>query len=103
MTQALPTFGRVVRDRDAVAKALRLLPSDLVENLPIQEISCGVPYLIVPLRDRDAVDRATGDAVAMLELPDLSRSHPAILLFTLDVGSGFSRTREAPLKAGTTH
>jgi PhzF family phenazine biosynthesis protein len=40
-----------------------------------------VPYLFVPLRDRAAVDRATGEAVAMLELPNLSRSHPAVLLF----------------------
>jgi trans-2,3-dihydro-3-hydroxyanthranilate isomerase len=83
MTQAVPTFSRVVRDRDAVAKAIGLRTADLMENLPIQEISCGVPYLIVPLRDGDAVDRATGDAVAMLELPDLSRSHPAILLFAV--------------------
>ena len=81
MTQGRPAFSHVVRDRDAVASAIGLRPEDLVENLPIQEVSCGVPYLFVPLRDRDAVDRATGDAVAMLQLPDLSRAHPAILLF----------------------
>ena len=103
MTQATPTFSRVVRDREAVAAAHGLRAADLVENLPIQEISCGVPYLVVPLRDRDAVDRATGDSVAMLELPDLSRSHPAILLFALDVVSGSSRTAGGRLKADTTY
>jgi len=98
MTQAIPTFSPVVRDREAVAAVIGLRPSDLMENLPIQEISCGVPYLVVPVRDRDAVDRATGDSVAMLELPDLSRSHPAILLFALDVVSGFSRTSEVQVR-----
>jgi trans-2,3-dihydro-3-hydroxyanthranilate isomerase len=98
MTQAIPTFSRVVRDREAVAAAIGLRATDLVENLPIQEISCGVPYLVVPLRDCDAVDRATGDSVAMLELPDLSRSHPAILLFALDV-----LPTEVRLKPDTTY
>jgi trans-2,3-dihydro-3-hydroxyanthranilate isomerase len=86
MTQAPPTFSRAVRDRDAVAAALGLRTTDLADNLPLEEVSCGVPYLIVPLRDREAVDRATADAVAMLRLPDLPRSHPAILLFALDRG-----------------
>ena len=84
MTQAQPTFGRPIGDRQAVASAIGLHLGDLVENLPIQEVSCGVPYLLVPLRDREAVDRASGNAVAMLELPDLSRSHPAILIFAYE-------------------
>ena len=84
MTQGTPAFSRVVRDRDAVASAIGLRVEELVENLPIQEVSCGVPYLFVPVRDREAVDRATGDAVAMLKLPDLSRAHPAILLFAIE-------------------
>jgi trans-2,3-dihydro-3-hydroxyanthranilate isomerase len=81
MTQGRPTFGAPVTDRAAVAAAIGLRVDDLVDDLPIQEVFCGVPYLFVALRDRTAVDRATGDAVAMLELPGLSRSHPAILLF----------------------
>ena len=84
MTQAKPTFGSPVTDRAAVAAAIGLRVDDLVDDLPIQEVFCGVPYLFVALRDRTAVDRATGDAVAMLELPGLSRSHPAILLFAYE-------------------
>ena len=81
MTQGKPVFGAPVADRSAVAAAIGLSVDDLVPDLPIEEVSCGVPYLFVPLRDRSAVDRATGDAVAMLELPELLRSHPAVLLF----------------------
>jgi trans-2,3-dihydro-3-hydroxyanthranilate isomerase len=83
MTQGRPVFGAPVADRAAVAAAIGLSVEDLVPALPIQEGSCGVPYLFVPLRDRAAVDRATGDSVAMLELPNLSRSHPAVLLFAV--------------------
>lgn len=83
MAQGTPTFGAPVADRAAVAAAIGLGEADLAGDLPIQEVSCGVPYLFVPLRDRAAVDRATGEAVAMLELPNLSRSHPAVLLFTV--------------------
>lgn len=87
MTQAAPTFGPVVTERAVVAEAIGLTAGDLAD-LPIQEVSCGVPYVIVPVRDRAAVDRATGNAVAMLRLPHLSRSHPAVFLFTQDGVAG---------------
>ena len=91
MTQGTPTFGHRVTDRAAVAAAIGLRVDDLVDDLPIQEVSCGVSYLFVALRDRATVDRATGDALAMLKLPDLSRSHPAVLLFTQQGVECYSR------------
>jgi trans-2,3-dihydro-3-hydroxyanthranilate isomerase len=60
MTQLLPSFGKTVDDRVAFAATNGLAPSDLVEGLPIQVVSCGVPFLFVPLASREAVDRATG-------------------------------------------
>ena len=97
MTQGRPVFGAPVTDRSRVAIALGLEAADLTD-LPIQEVSCGVPYLYVPLRDRDAVDRATPDGVSSLHLPALSRSHPAVFVFagnaaadkTVGPGHGFS-------------
>jgi len=83
MTQGRPAFGAPVADRSAVATAIGLGLSDLAD-LPIQEVSCGVPYLYVPLRDREAVDRATPQAVSALHLPGLSRSHPAVFLFSVN-------------------
>ena len=80
MTQGRPVFSAPVAGRVAVASALGLDPADLAD-LPIQEVSCGVPYLYVPLRDRDAVDRATPNGVSALRLPALSKAHPAVFLF----------------------
>ena len=84
MTQTPPSFGPPVADRDAVARAIGLHESDLAAGQPIQEVTCGVPYLLVPLRDQETVDRATPQAVE-LELQGLSRAHPAMLLFAHDI------------------
>jgi trans-2,3-dihydro-3-hydroxyanthranilate isomerase len=85
MTQAVPTFGPVVAERARVAAAIGLGEKDLAADLPVQEISCGVPYLIVPLRDRETVDRAIPRADATLDVPGVSRRQPAILLFAPEV------------------
>jgi trans-2,3-dihydro-3-hydroxyanthranilate isomerase len=65
MTQPLPTFGPEMPDRAAVTAAAGVSESDLVEGLPIQQVSCGVPFLFVPLRTRAAVDGAAVDARGM--------------------------------------
>ena len=36
--------------------ALGLTVPDLVPHLPVQQVSCGVPYVLIALRDRMAVD-----------------------------------------------
>ena len=47
MTLGRPAFGATVADRAAVARAIGLRVDDLVDDLPIQEVSCGVSYLFV--------------------------------------------------------
>jgi len=49
MDQPLPQFGAPVADREGVAKLLSLPKEAVRDDLPIQNISCGVPYLIVPI------------------------------------------------------
>ncbi|MBL8142865.1 MAG: PhzF family phenazine biosynthesis protein [Acidobacteria bacterium] len=61
MTQPLPTFGARFDQRPEVALALGVLPDDLHEGLPVQVVSCGVPFAFVPMASRAAVDRATLD------------------------------------------
>jgi trans-2,3-dihydro-3-hydroxyanthranilate isomerase len=63
MTQRAPEFGRVFEDVAAVAKALGVDEDDIrATGLPVQEVSCGVPFVYVPMRTRAAVDRAMPDA-----------------------------------------
>jgi trans-2,3-dihydro-3-hydroxyanthranilate isomerase len=58
MSQPLPTFGPVFGDKVAIAAALSLDPPDIEVRLPCQVVSCGVPFLYVPLASLDAARRA---------------------------------------------
>jgi trans-2,3-dihydro-3-hydroxyanthranilate isomerase len=55
------TFGAEAKDRRGVAAALGLTERDLIPGAPVQTGSTGNAFLYVPLRDRDAVDRAALD------------------------------------------
>ena len=57
MQQVAPEF-REGLDRDAAAAVLGLDPADL-HDAPIDVVSTGLPTLVVPLRDRDGVERAS--------------------------------------------
>lgn len=71
MEQRQPSFEGEIDDLDAVAEALGLETSDIVSTgLPIQQVSCGAPFIMVPLASRAAVDRAQLDRAAMGELID---------------------------------
>jgi trans-2,3-dihydro-3-hydroxyanthranilate isomerase len=59
MTQAPPDFSAPVADPGAAARAIGLSEAAIVSRLPVQIVSCGVPYLFVPLETRRAVDDAT--------------------------------------------
>jgi trans-2,3-dihydro-3-hydroxyanthranilate isomerase len=65
MQQLRPTFGEPLASREAMAAALNLEPGDIASGLPLQTVSCGVPFLIVPLATRAAVDRAVADRTAL--------------------------------------
>jgi len=84
MTQSVPTFGQVVEDRAAVAGALGLDARDLMPDLPIQQVSCGVPFLFVPLRDRTVVDRAISNASAFRRLTTTIGLDVPIFMFSVD-------------------
>ena len=63
MTQGTPEFGPTIDDLGKVAAALGLAEEDIrATGLPVQQVSCGVPFVFVPLATRDAVDRAVPDA-----------------------------------------
>ena len=57
MRQNNPTFGAVHMDRESVAHVLGLKERDLDPDLPIQTVSTGLPFCIVPLRSLDASRR----------------------------------------------
>lgn len=64
MTQRLPAFGPTMDPR-LLAAPLGLDATDVVETLPVQPVSCGVPFLFAALASREAVDRVNIDRRAL--------------------------------------
>jgi trans-2,3-dihydro-3-hydroxyanthranilate isomerase len=60
MRQLPPTFGAIL-DSALFARTLNLETADLDDRSPVQEVSTGLPALIVPLRDLDALRRCKID------------------------------------------
>jgi trans-2,3-dihydro-3-hydroxyanthranilate isomerase len=55
MTQRDPEFGQI-HPREAVARATGLDPVDIAEDLPIQTVSTGNAFAMVPLKSRTALE-----------------------------------------------
>jgi trans-2,3-dihydro-3-hydroxyanthranilate isomerase len=69
MTQPLPTFGDAIPDPARTAAALSLSPAAVAgTGLPVQVVSCGVPFLFVPLTARMAVDNVVVNTAALDQL-----------------------------------
>lgn len=67
MRQNLPTFGRSF-ERSRIAKILGLKPSDIDQKHPVQLVSTGIPFVIVPLTSLKAVRQIAIDQVALAKL-----------------------------------
>jgi trans-2,3-dihydro-3-hydroxyanthranilate isomerase len=87
MTQQPPRFGPTLDARGAMASVLGIERSAIPDGLPIQEVSCGLPFVYVPLTSRAAVDRCALDrraGTALLEEAGLS-SH-GVFVFSVERG-----------------
>jgi trans-2,3-dihydro-3-hydroxyanthranilate isomerase len=74
MTQPNPTFGEPIADPSGAAAALGLSASAVSgTGLPVQVVSCGVPFLFIPLTTRQAVDGAALDADALTAFYESSK------------------------------
>ncbi|GIW12588.1 MAG: putative isomerase [Tepidiforma sp.] len=56
MTQGKPEFGRRL-DRNVLADALGIAPSDILGDAPVQVVSTGTPQAMVPVRSLDVLRR----------------------------------------------
>jgi trans-2,3-dihydro-3-hydroxyanthranilate isomerase len=85
---ALPNFQGQLTDRAAVASALGLDEKDIRPNLPIQQVDCGGPFIMVPLTNPEAVDRATLEIPSMGRLVDAAKlARRGVMVFALSSGA----------------
>lgn len=78
MKQIPPQFGVILEGR-RVAPVLGLKPDDLDSRFPVQEVSTGIPFVIVPVKTLEAVRKSSfrTDKLAVL-----TAKGKAFLLFT---------------------
>ena len=67
MQQLAPEFGQEL-DAGHLAAILGLNTDDLDSRFPVQEVSTGLPHIIVPLKNLDALKRIKIDAVKYAKL-----------------------------------
>jgi len=78
MKQIQPQFGRFLEGR-GVAAVLGLEPDDLDPRFPVQEVSTGIPFVIVPVKTLEAVK---GSVLRADMLAGPAAGCQAFLLFT---------------------
>jgi trans-2,3-dihydro-3-hydroxyanthranilate isomerase len=84
MSQPLPRFGPRLTDASAVAAMLSLEAEDIDAELPLEVVSCGVPFLFAPLRTLDAARRARPRA-DLFESAASDGAPPEVFVFTREV------------------
>jgi trans-2,3-dihydro-3-hydroxyanthranilate isomerase len=58
MEQLPPSFEEIQCDRKLLAEALMLHERDLDDELPVEAISTGLPFIIIPIKSLEAISRA---------------------------------------------
>ena len=79
MKQIEPTFGQVI-EPEQISEVLGINTRDIDERFPVQEVSTGMFFIIVPLKTLDAVKRAKVAKEKYFKLIE-NRQAKAILVF----------------------
>jgi trans-2,3-dihydro-3-hydroxyanthranilate isomerase len=87
MTQLPVEFGRVVEDRGLIARAIGLEPDDLGSDLPVQTVTTGLLWTIVPVRDAERLSRAQRDGRALEQAVAASGDEGLYLFAVTDEGA----------------
>lgn len=80
MTQKEPSFG-AAHDMEEVARVLGLAVSDIDERFPIEEVSTGLPFIIVPLKGLAAIKSIRVDKERYFTLVENAEAK-ALLVFS---------------------
>lgn len=85
MDQQLPIVREPSSPEVDIVRAIGLSAAARADGLPIEEISCGVPFLYVPLASRAAVDDAEPDLAALRGLRSaFADGRNAVFLFAVE-------------------
>ena len=88
MTQQPPVFGPIVADVEAAAHAIGVDAAAIRSTrLPMQEVSCGVPFVFIPVATRADVDAASPNLDAFNRLcEEAGVDNHAMFVFSREPG-----------------
>jgi trans-2,3-dihydro-3-hydroxyanthranilate isomerase len=88
MDQRPPQFREPASPRTDIIRSVGLDAAAVdATGLPIEEVSCGNAFLLVPVKTRAAVDAAEADLAAMRKLKSaFPGGHVGVLFFTMETG-----------------
>jgi trans-2,3-dihydro-3-hydroxyanthranilate isomerase len=90
MDQRPPEFREPAARRAEIIRAVGVDPKAVDDTgLPVQELSCGVPFIFVPVATRAAVDAAQPDTGGMQRLTSaFGRDHVGVFVFSTEGADG---------------
>jgi trans-2,3-dihydro-3-hydroxyanthranilate isomerase len=83
-------FGEKRNDRERFAEALGITAADIRDDLPIQVVSTGFPFAIVPIRTLEALGRCTPNKAPIGALFKPAKLRPLIYMFVAEQSGEFS-------------
>ncbi len=90
MTHREAEFGAIRRDFARVANALGIAAADIREDLPIQIVSTGFPFVCVPLRSGNALARCAPNQAALAALFEANQQRLPIYMFVAKEQAAFA-------------
>jgi len=101
MTQQPPKYGPTLDVRDRMAAALGIEPAAIHDGAPVQEVSCGLAFVFVPLTSRAAVDRCVLDPRAGEAIfKDAGLTGRGLFVFSVEPGGDDATAYSRMLGAG---
>jgi trans-2,3-dihydro-3-hydroxyanthranilate isomerase len=101
MTQQPPRYGPTLDARDRMASVLGIERAAIHDGAPIQEVSCGLAFVFVPLTSRAAVDQCLLDPRANEAMfKDAGLTRRGIFVFSVERGDDDATVYSRMLGAG---
>ncbi|MGC2494234.1 PhzF family phenazine biosynthesis protein [Candidatus Binatus sp.] len=90
MAHREPEFGVKRDDRERIAEALGITAADIRDDLPIQVVSTGFPFIFVPVRTLDALAKCSPNLRALAALFKAGEPRVATYMFVVNGSGEFS-------------
>ena len=96
MGQNNPTFGPIYDNHKKIAEALSIDVKEIEStDLPVEVVSCGLPYLIVPINSLKAIESMKPSLSIIEEIHD-ELGRVGVFVFSKETDPSIDKTKDSP-------